>query len=124
MAYTRQASVMWSGVMIHVIHAILRRPTGRYAYNPNAELIYFHFICWVLPLPMVLAPIFTGTGIYFEFAVLLIILFQMTTAVSATIKRGAGSPVAAPVARHSAGCTMLPTGPYVSMSLLCQRPFG
>jgi hypothetical protein len=58
--YTILASVLWACVMIYVLHSILRRrPGARLAYNPDSELVYFHALCWLLPLPFAFAPLIT-----------------------------------------------------------------
>lgn len=59
-AYVRQAGMLWAGVMVLVVYNMMRKPGGRMPYKPSSQLLLFHLVCWISPLPIVLPPLFTG----------------------------------------------------------------
>ena len=59
--YVIQASVLWACVMIYVLSTILGSgPSARLAYNPNKDLLRFHLFCWIIPIPLSIAPLITS----------------------------------------------------------------
>lgn len=91
--YSMQCSALWGCVMIYVLYSILeRKVTARLAYNPNREMIAFHLICWLLPLPLAIAPLLTGPHCRYCARIhrLSAVFLQAISGRSPTPTRGAG----------------------------------